>query len=800
VPEAAYRVAPIFLIRMAGAPFEWLEQLASPQTTRLAREFITAETDFSRTREKVEQVLASRRHNLSREQFRAWRKAILHGVVPPANDPPSSAFAECWRAAANLAEAEARFQASLGEELAAARRALIKSARETLPGYLVFTGSGIGDLLAAEPEEPLPPRKKSLRARERHLLLYLQRICAKNDTLSAFGPHSWGRALASGQGIQLQPRPGISRREVFLERWTAHGIARAINADPEALAELSPRLNPAGRLEKSQFIFADTGETLSLEEDALAILRRCPERPAHSLGVTEEKLRVLAAQKLIVWELEVPALDPHATSTLVDQISGWRESRTRRRWLDQLRPIVELTNQFARTVEAEARFAIMEEANQRLEKLGTHKDRTRFLYAATNPIGEECFRESDFTIRQDLLEEVAVEAAPWIDLWRDSYAFVAGRVAAGLRAIFESAPRKGDALPLPYFLRLCTEAKLPLSGAGMVALAHLAFREVKERFRERLRDRAGERACQLTETDCHFVRQDFVYSKFDACTYPAADLQLLAASVEAINRGEYQWILAELHPPVALLHHGFYWSCPDKNALGQGIERTLCDQPYLYYGYFAADFTATTAVRLDAIARAVKFVAPERSVGDWETFHPPETEVFVTEDGDVAVRTRDSRRDLGSFARGWVIPLGFHPFSFSLGKHTPRLLCGKVVVQREAWTVSLEELGKGDFTGVSRDLVVAVENLRAARQLPRYIYIRPTEEALRRSGVEGRDKDTKPVFIDLESYLFLEIFHRWLVKAGELEITEMLPAPDQLLWQEADGRRTFEIRTQIVPA
>jgi hypothetical protein len=113
--------------------------------------------------------------------------------------------------------------------------------------------------------------------------------------------------------------------------------------------------------------------------------------------------------------------------------------------------------------------------------------------------------------------------------------------------------------------------------------------------------------------------------------------------------------------------------------------------------------------------------------------------------------------------------------------------------------VALEELGGGDFTGISRDLVVAVERLRAARDLPRYVYIRPTERALRRSGGEGRDKDTKPVFIDLESYLFLEIFHRWLTKAGELELTEMLPDPEHLLWKDKDGRHTFEIRTLIVP-
>jgi hypothetical protein len=89
--------------------------------------------------------------------------------------------------------------------------------------------------------------------------------------------------------------------------------------------------------------------------------------------------------------------------------------------------------------------------------------------------------------------------------------------------------------------------------------------------------------------------------------------------------------------------------------------------------------------------------------------------------------------------------------------------------------------------------------MRATRDLPRFVYIRPTEQALRRSGAEGRDKDTKPVFIDLESYLFLEIFQRWLTKSGEIEVTEMLPDPDHLCWQEADGRRTFELRTLIVP-
>ena len=69
------------------------------------------------------------------------------------------------------------------------------------------------------------------------------------------------------------------------------------------------------------------------------------------------------------------------------------------------------------------------------------------------------------------------EAAPWIDLWRASYAFIASRVAAGLRQILRiSAPDKG-VMPLPEFLKACDSAGLSLTGPGLVALAHIAFQE-----------------------------------------------------------------------------------------------------------------------------------------------------------------------------------------------------------------------------------------------------------------------------------------------------------------------------------
>ena len=791
---------------MAGVPFEPLERLATVRSAAHAREVIARQADFSHAKAEVERLLQHRGHGLSEELFRAWRKAIRTGAIPPAEDPPSRAFAVCWECASELARAETELKQSLPQELGVARQELLSSAKKFLPPYLVFVAEGLRERLSKQsshPSGPLPPRRKEDRAHERHLLLYLQRICAKNDSLSEFGPEGWGSVERELRGVKVGPLPGIAARETFLERWTAHGVAAALNADPEIRVELSPRLHPNGRIEGNQFIFADRLETAALDARTVEILNRCDGiTPAYSFGEEIGALEELAAKNMIRWEVEVAALEPHAFDVLISDIAGWRDTPVRARWLELLRPIAALPFRFAQAGDTPTRAEIMDEARRQLQNLGTARETSdRFLYSASNPIGEECFRECHFSIGQDLIDEVTTDTEPWIDLWRDNYAFVASRVNAGLRALFEKATLQNGALPFPAFLRHCAMLKMPLTGPAMVGLAHMAFQEVKAAFRERMRDRPEAEEWELTADDCHFIRQNFQYERFDEFTYPSADLQLEARSVEAVARGEYRWILAELHPPVALLHHGFYWACPDKAALGDALALATRGSRSFHFGFFAADFTAATAVRLlDAVPNLTNFVAPERGDPRWRLIPPSEIEVYVNDkNGDVALRLIGSKEHLGSFARAWVIPLGFHPFHFGRAPHMPRLRCGRVIVQRRSWSVSLEELGVGDFTGVSRDLILAVERLRAAKGWPRHIYIRPSEQALRRSGAEGRDKDTKPVFIDLESYLFLEILHRWLTKAGELEVTEMLPDPDHLLWQEPDGRRSFELRTQIVP-
>lgn len=744
---------------MAGVPFDVLGSLSTPATAAAAR-----------------QILVTRRAG------------------------PQSA--------GDLALAETALHNELERELQAARSALLKSSRRVLPAYLVFAAGGVHDLLTKllgqgdEEWTQQSSRNARARDRERRLLLYLQRLCAKNDTFSAFGPSAWGKIL-SDKPLAISASAGAAiRRETFLERWAAHILAAAMNADPEIRTELSPRLHPSVRIEGNQVIFTDSGEATQLGPEAIELVHRCNGMtPAHSLGAPEI-LENLAQQNILRWEIEVPALEPHAVSVLESEIRQWRDHAVRARWLKAIGEIAILPANFAQTEETEPRVKIMEEARQRLQDLGGAREATqRFLYAASNPIAEECFRESTFEIPEAMADDFARDAAPWIDLWRDTYAFVGSRVAAGLRQLFQSGPLQNGAIPLPSFLRHCELQKMPLTGPGLVALAHIAFQEVKAAFRAEVKERAAEPELALSAHDCHFVRRNFAYEKFDEYTYPSADLQISAVSTGEAAAGNYEWIVSEFHPPVALLHHCFYWSCPDPTQLSEALASTTFGRPAFHYGFFAADFTAHTAVRwIDALPELMNFVAPQRGKSNWNVVPPAEAEVYIDEQtGDVCARKRGSCEYLGSFARSWIIPLGFHPFHFGGLPHTPRLRCGRVIVQRRSWTVRQEEVAGGNYTGVSRDLVLAVERLRQEKGWPRHIYIRPSEQALRRSGAEGRDKDTKPVYIDLESYLFLEIFYRWLTKAGELEITEMLPDPDHLLWQEEDGGRTFELRTQIVP-
>ena len=118
-------------------------------------------------------------------------------------------------------------------------------------------------------------------------------------------------------------------------------------------------------------MFTDTGEAIELDEAALQTLPRIDSKtPAHSPELDTAMLGRLAEQKIIRWEVEVPALEPHAFDILLADVEAWRDAPVRSRWVERLQPIAALPRKFAATEETAARIQIIDEADERAFEIG----------------------------------------------------------------------------------------------------------------------------------------------------------------------------------------------------------------------------------------------------------------------------------------------------------------------------------------------------------------------------------------------------------------------------------------------
>jgi len=119
-----------------------------------------------------------------------------------------------------------------------------------------------------------------------------------------------------------------------------------------------------------------------------------------------------------------------------------------------------------------------------------------------------------------------------------------------------------------------------------------------------------------------------------------------------------------------------------------------------------------------------------------------------------------------------------------LGRHTPRVEVGPVVVQRERWDLEPDDLGEVVATRKPDRLLLAVARARRAHGWPRRLFARGHGEP-------------KPLYLDLEIPYAREALRR-LAGAGPLALVEMLPdAPDLWLRRRA-GRHTSELRIALI--
>ena len=617
--------------------------------------------------------------------------------------------------------------------------------------------------------------------------------------MSRFGPVAWG-TIVPGAGVTLRPIAGVARRLVEIERWVVVGLIACMNADPEVRPEARPRLHPHGRFEGSCFHRLDEDRELELTRDEREVAEACDgHTPAHQIGELA-CLAGLAERGVIRWAIEPMARDVTPLASLHAEVTGWRAGASRESWLARLDAIAALAAGFASDVSVASRRAILGKLHAMLEELGIAKpEQGRTLYAARNPIIENCFQGGEVTLGEESVDAMVADAWPWFELFRDSISFASARVFERMHALVKAAPRGKGAL---RYSTLCRIARQHGPGIDDDALSMVVgsetFADIKRELGEELAQRADAPEWQLSADDCAFLRRRH---RFPICdlAIPSADLQVAAASLEDAEAGHVDWLVAELHAAPALLQQASYWCCPDKPALHAAIARAVGGRAFCVRDPGNASPVHVNGEPMMAAMPRPTYVGTARPKLGWATVRPADAEVIVDEDRcDLRLRA-PSGEDLGSIIASPSLIVALHPFfPFERAPHAPRLRVGKVIVQRRSWHVESAALGEPRPAGVSAAFVRGLERERAERGIPRHVFVRPPQGALRNRGALTRDKDNKPLYLDLESVVFLEILERRLRKYGTLVVTEMLPAPHELLWQTPEGRYTFELRTNIV--
>lgn len=702
--------------------------------------------------------------------------------------------AQSWNArlvalAGARAEAEDRFKS----EHANARTALWKAVADPAFQEAVFLSSPDAyDGLARALVHPEAENSKQ-RASERVAYNYLQRLCAKNDTTSFFGPVSYGTfADAAAQSISFDALQGRrwTARKVYLAQWVVAALAQRIVDDAVVFAELRPQRS-ALLTERGSggYMHHGSGKAFDLPPALSELLQACDgaltvRSLAAALGPeTPERLRQLMRLKLVDCTIPVVSTAVDALAALRSVVLAMAPEATRRALplLDEARAHIDAfesqpwpqrrgaflaTESWLLGLALPARrkagalygdrLALYEDCAGPLQALRVGGSLRRRLDSAMPPVMEFLTRAAVLRRRdaQDAVARQLQGAGPWryIDLVRE------------LPTRHEPGPRE---LALHERLRCRMERDF---GSGELQVP--------------VEDLAQTWAPWRDETDRALSAFPLIL--------PSPDVMVASRSLHAMDSGDFTLVLAELHDDCSTVFAGFFAEFhPDPQALRAQIEDRIRQRQ---------GWTGLATVLGN---RRSKHVTPELPgttirLAGVSAKHAndvvPISEVMVERMGDsLALTARGCSLSLYpgdvhslahlAFALPSVVPLDWAAI---LGRPTvPRITLGEVVVQRASWQLdvaSMPRLPNGPL---------GVDGLRRMRQwltghgVPRWSFARWSA-------------NEKPLLVDACNPWALDLLQRLAREHPMVRLTEMYPDPSHLCFDAGNGRQTFELRLAMV--
>jgi hypothetical protein len=812
---SAVHLFPHFLFRTTALPFDFLEALACPESADLAARVLAAEARRDVLAEafltRLRSLVSARTVTpaLSQAGERVRRRRPLHAdkieAVTRSGHPDEGAQLAAYDAEARLAEAaQTEGEAVLAVEQARARAALHERANDPRVREAVLLSSP-GALSGLDRFRAEPGGRPAL---ERRALRYLQRLCSKNDTISFFGPMSWGRFDASAAaGLDLRWRgPGLTSRHVFFEHWTADRLARAMERDPQLRGGLAFRVpypfewsadglthhhalagrmrRPRPPVEEAVLRASSAGLTAA---DAVA-------RAATELGVAAADAEaaldaLLGAGALAAFAVPIETLQP-VEGLLADLLARVAPCPARDAWVRRLRALLALKE---RVVDAgvEERRTLMAEIEDRFSAWTGDEARRNGgkTYGGRNLFYEDCTRHPQrFDIGGHVLEDLQADLGSLVAVQSALLEIIEPYGWQRLQEIHASMARGGRAVPLTKFL---------LKVFGLVGSSYLDARLVPAQDKEGLLERAlavlslereGADRVRVAARDPQATARAGMLRR---PVIPGVDLMIAARDEAAVEAGDYSFVVGEVqYFPLGYPEY-LYTFHPEPERFRADYARVLADPrggatlPLLRV---ELEEEVTRLVRIrEPLADYVLVDGHGRS---YDARRPQRRMTELTahlEEGQVIAEDRDGARFLlGNPHHDLFLDAAFKLLVEILRRHAgsgsgaaqEMRLGRRTVLLRRQWTLPAEAF---DPTGTPFAAFLSAQRSRQGAGVPRHVFARLPGEV-------------KPVLVDFDSPMLVENLARMAPAGKQVVLSEMRPGAGELWHASPEGHHTSELR------
>jgi len=649
--------------------------------------------------------------------------------------------------------------------------------------------------------------KRGFKERQNEELVasYLQRYCVKNDTIGFFGPVGWAKLEPGERDIQMHAGPSlVSTSSIFFENWCIETVAEKMASDGSLRPWMAPRLLPFFHVEGHQ-LRGPNGALSGLALSHAALLNKCegvlmareiahemmisPESAIATEGEVYRLLALFALRGVISWKFEIPiCLDPeNRLRHLLERIG---DKALRRPHLEILDELERGRNNVARAVDdaeqLEQALERLDEAFIRITGKGATKS-AGAMYASRTLTYQDCRRDLSLHIGAPIIFALGPPLSLLLTSARWFSYQAAGAYRDAFQQVYEDLSRQNGSSNvdlLPFWGRI-----EPLIFDPEKRL----FNGVVSDFQRRWEEVLGMGSAHgPLERKSHDLRAK-VESLFSAphagwklARYHSPDVMIAASSTEAIRRGDYFFVLGEMHITTNTLRFSFAVSQhPQPQELFQAIRSDLARPHVLPVAPKQwPRITNRTAITLFSAQDFHLEVAPDTLANAPRSQALPISSLILTRSPEgLVVKTRDGRLSfdviefIGEMLSGAAVEM---MKIASRRPHQPRLTIDQLVVCRESWSFLASDLRFIHHKDETERYLQARRWMHE-NTLPRFVFVRVPVEV-------------KPFYVDFDSPLYVEILvkmvRRMLAsnKSHEaITVAEMLPAPDQLWLPDANG-------------